>query len=44
MHALGLKSIVRSRKPAYVKEIAHTVFSNILNQQFIAEKPNAIVK
>ena len=37
MHALGLKSIVCPRKPAYVKEIAHTIFPNILNQQFMAE-------
>lgn len=42
MHTLGLKSIVRPRKPAYVKGIAHTIFPNILNQQFTAEKPNAV--
>lgn len=42
MHALGLKSIVRPHKPAYVKGITHTIFPNILNQQFTAEKPNTV--
>lgn len=42
MHALGLKSIVRPHKPAYVKGAAHRVFPNILNQNFTVEKPNCI--
>lgn len=42
MHSLGLKSIVRPHKPAYVKGITHTIFPTILNQQFTAEKPSAV--
>ena len=42
MCALGLKSIVRRRKPDYIKGTVHKVFPNILNRDFSPEKPNRI--
>lgn len=42
MHDLGLKSIVRRRKPAYVKGNAHKVFSNLLHRVFTVAKPNHV--
>jgi putative transposase len=39
---LGLISIVKRKKPGYVKGHAHKVFQNLLNQNFMAEKPNRI--
>lgn len=42
MHSLGMKSIVRRRKPAYVKGNAHKVFPNLLNRHFTVGKPNRI--
>jgi transposase InsO family protein len=42
MRSLGLKSIVRRRKPAYMKGHAHKVFANLLNRNFAAEKPNQL--
>jgi putative transposase len=38
---LGLKSIVRRKKPGYVKGKAHKLFSNLLNQDFTAESKNS---
>lgn len=37
-----MKSIVRRRKPNYVKGHAHKVFANILNREFTVLKPNFI--
>ena len=41
MSELGLKSIVR-RKYVYKKGEAHKVFANLLEQNFVASKPNQI--
>ena len=38
---LGLKSIVRRKKPGYVKGKAHKIFSNLLHQDFTAESKNS---
>jgi hypothetical protein len=38
---LGLKSIVRRKKPGYVKRKAHKIFSNLLHQDFTAESKNS---
>ena len=38
---LGLKSILRRKKPGYVKDKAHKVFSNLVNQDFTAESKTA---
>ena len=42
MNGMGLKSIVRRRRPDYVKGTAHKVFANILNREFSVQKPNLI--
>ena len=42
MRELGLRSIVRRRKTAYVKGKIHQIFPNLLNQQFDIEQPNRI--
>lgn len=42
MQEMGLKSIVRRRKPAYQKGSAHKIFKNLLNRKFEATKPNQI--
>lgn len=42
MKELGLRSIVRRKKPDYRKGSAHKVFPDLLNQNFYAEKPNRI--
>lgn len=39
---LGLTSIVKRRKPGYVKGHAHKVFPNLLKQNFTSDKPNRI--
>ncbi|MPM86304.1 IS3 family transposase ISRgn1 [bioreactor metagenome] len=39
---LKLLSIVRRKKPGYVKGDAHKVFPNLLKQQFSAKAPNTI--
>lgn len=42
MKELGLKSIVRRKKPAYKKGTPDKVFPNILNLEFNVKKPNFI--
>ena len=42
MKELGLKSIVRRKKPGYRKGLVHKVFPDLLNQKFHAERPNRI--
>ena len=42
MKELGLKSIVRRKKPGYRKGFAHKVFPDLLNQKFFAERPDRI--
>jgi putative transposase len=37
---LGLKSVVRRKKPGYVKGHAHKIFPNLLNQKFTADDKN----
>ncbi len=37
---LGLRSIVRRRKPGYVKAKAHEVFENLIEQDFSCEEIN----
>lgn len=43
MKELGLKSIVRRKKPGYRKGSAHKVFPDLLNQKFSAEGPNGFL-
>jgi putative transposase len=38
---LGLKSVVRRKKPGYVKGHAHKIFPNLLNQNFTADYKNS---
>lgn len=42
MHEMGLCSIVRKKKPAYVKGLTHKIFANLLQQDFTAPAPNRI--
>ena len=42
MKELGLKSIVRRKKPDYRKGPVHKVFPDLLNQKFNAKRPNEI--
>ena len=42
MKELGLRSIVRRKKPNYVKGTANKIFPNILNQNFKVVVPNKI--
>ncbi|HZK87764.1 MAG TPA: DDE-type integrase/transposase/recombinase [Anaerovoracaceae bacterium] len=42
MPGQGLRSIVRRKKPDYVKGTANKIFPNILNQNFKVEVPNKI--
>jgi putative transposase len=42
MYELGLRSIVRKKKPDYKKGKANKIFPNILNQNFDVEKPNMV--
>lgn len=42
MRAMGMRSIVRRKKPDYVKGHAHKIFANIVNRNFTASKPNLI--
>lgn len=39
---LGLTSIVKRKKPGYVKGHAHKVFPNLLNQSFTTDKANRV--
>jgi putative transposase len=39
---LGLTSIVKRKKPGYVKGHAHKIFSNHLKQNFTSDKPNRV--
>jgi transposase InsO family protein len=38
---LGLKSVVRRKKPGYVQGHAHKIFPNLLNQNFTADDKNS---
>lgn len=40
MKALGLKAIIKKKRPNYVKTLENHAAENILNRQFTAEKPN----
>lgn len=42
MKELGLQSIVRRKKPGYVKGKVHQVFPNLLNQEFHVSAPNKV--
>lgn len=42
MKELGLKSVVRRKKPDYRKGTVHKVFPDLINQNFYAERPNQI--
>ncbi len=42
MKELGLRSIVRRKKPGYKKGVANKIFSNLLNREFDVKKPNLI--
>ncbi len=42
MLELGLRSIVRQKRPGYVNGIANKAFPNLLNQNFKTEAPNKI--
>lgn len=42
MLELGLSSIVRRKKPSYVKGTQHKVYPNLLKQNFHVDKPNKI--
>lgn len=42
MLELGLRSIVRRKKPDYHKGKANKIFPNLLNQNFDVEKPNQV--
>lgn len=42
MLELGLRSIVRKKKPHYVKGTANKIFPNLLNRNFKAESPNKV--
>ena len=37
---LGLKSVVRCKRPGYVRGHAHKIFPNLLNQDFTANNKN----
>lgn len=40
MKALGIKAVIKKKRPNYVKTTEAHVAENILNRKFIAEKPN----
>jgi putative transposase len=40
MQAIGMKSVIRRKRPNYVKSTPEVTAENILNRQFIAESPN----
>lgn len=42
MNELGLRSIVRRKKPGYVKGSANKIFPNLLNRAFDVKEPNKI--
>ena len=42
MKELGIRSIVRRKKPGFRKGTLHTVFPNLLNQNFNVDEPNRI--
>jgi len=42
MKELGLRSIVRKKKPGYIKGIANKTFPNLLNCEFDVKVPNSI--
>jgi len=39
---LQLKSVVRRKKPNYVKGHPHKIFANLIKQEFTADKPNTV--
>ena len=42
MKELGLRSIVRKKKPGYIKGVANKTFPNLLNREFDVKVPNSI--
>lgn len=42
MKELGLKAIVRRKKPSYVRGTANKIFPNLLNRKFNVEAPNKV--
>lgn len=42
MNELGLRSIIRRKKPNYVKGTANKTFPNLLNREFDVKEPNKI--
>lgn len=40
MKVLGIKAVIKRKRPTYVKATEAHVAENILNRKFIAEKPN----
>lgn len=42
MNELNLRSIIRRKKPSYVKGTAHKIFPNLLNREFNVKEPNKI--
>jgi len=40
MRAIGLKSVIRRRRPNYIKSTPETMAENILNRNFTAENLN----
>lgn len=42
MFELGLRSIVRKKKPNYIKGTANKIFPNLLNRNFKTEVPNRL--
>lgn len=42
MKELHLQSIVRRKKPVYIKDKVHKVFPNLVNREFDIKKPNQV--
>lgn len=40
MKALGIKAVIKKKRPTYIKATEKHVAENVLNRQFSAEKPN----
>ncbi|WCR28671.1 hypothetical protein L3476_08050 [Paenibacillus thiaminolyticus] len=41
MHALGLKAVIRKKRPNYVKASEIHVAENVMNREFQADSPNS---
>lgn len=40
MKVLGIKAVIKKKRPTYVKATEAYVAENVLNRKFTAEKPN----